>query len=246
MTIDALLALAPTLALATFAAGVQGFFGFGYGIIVMSALTASGDIVEASAFVNLSSLALSLAMVARAHGHVLWALAARIVPAVIAGLAVGLFALSSLPRDLLVGLLGATIVGISAWNVFGRTFAPRTSAPLDVVVGLISGLFSGAFQTGGPPLVVHLYRRPEPPIAIVVTLQVIFLASGVARVGLAGAHGLIPRATAIEAAIATPAVVAGTLVGVAMARRADPARFRRAAWVALGALGIALLASALG
>lgn len=243
MTTETWIALAPTLALVAFAAGVQGFFGFGYGIITMGVLTARVDIVHASAFVNLTALALSLAMVARAHGHVMWPLVARIVPSLVVGLVVGLLALSRLPRDLLVGLLGTTIVGIAAWNVFGRPMPPRASAPLDVGVGFVSGLFSGAFQTGGPPLVVHLYRRPEPPLAIVVTLQMIFVASGLARLGLAGTQGLIPRATAVEALVATPAVVAGTLAGVALAHRTDPARFRRAAWVALGALGVALLVS---
>ena len=39
-------------------------------------------------------------------------------------------------------------------------------------------------------------------------------------------------------------VPVGTLLGLAASKRTDPLRFRRAAWVALGMLGIALFASA--
>ena len=241
-----LFAFAPTALLERLAAAVQGFFGFGYGIITMGVLTVQADLVHASGFVNLTALLLSIAMVVREHPRVLWPLVARVVPAMSVGIAVGLAALSGLPRDLLVGTLAVTIIAIAGWNVFGRPMPPRVSAPLDVGVGFVAGLFSGAFQTGGPPLVIHLYRRPEPPIALVVTLQMIFIASGVVRALLAGSQGLLLRSTAVEAAFAAPFVVAGTLVGLALSRRADPERFRRAAWLALGALGVALLASTVG
>ena len=38
-------------------------------------------------------------------------------------------------------------------------------------------------------------------------------------------------------------VLAGLLVGIRLGRRVSPAQFRRVSWLALGAMGVALVAS---
>ena len=237
------LELAGFALLVAFAAAVQGFLGFGYGVIVMAVLTLSGDLVHATAFVNISTLALSIAMVWREPQHVLWPLLARILPAMFLGMLIGLVALREVPRDVMVPVLGSFIVAIAAWNVAQPSLRKRESLVLDLVFGGVAGVTSGAFNTGGPPLVIHLYRRPEPPLTLVVTLQAIFIGSGIMRGVLAGVQGLLPRSSVELGLWTMPAVLAGTFAGMALARRIDPARFRRLAWVALGLLGLALVAS---
>ena len=220
---------------------VQGFLGFGYGVIVMSVLTLSTDLVHATAFVNLSSLALSVVIVAREHPRILWPVAIRVLPTMFVGMAVGLMALRELDRDLMVRILGVTIVAIACWNVASPRLRTRESFPLDLLFGGVSGLFSGAFNTGGPPLVIHLYRRRENPLALIVTLQAIFIASGVVRAVMAGSQGLIPSEAALRALYVLPVIVLGTLGGMTLARRTHPDRFRRVAWIGLGLLGAALI-----
>jgi uncharacterized membrane protein YfcA len=61
---------------------------------------------------------------------------------------------------------------------------------------------------------------------------------------MAAAQGLIDESIWADAALAAPAVVAGVVIGVALARRIHPDRFRRACWIALGLLGIVLLVGA--
>ncbi len=220
---------------------VQGFLGFGYGVIVMSVLTLSHDLIHATAFVNLSSLALSLAMVSRDYRFILWPVVLRILPAMFVGMTLGLMALHELERSVMVPLLGTMIVAIAVWNLASPKLRSGTSPALDFAFGGVAGVFSGAFNTGGPPLVVHLYRRAESPVILVVTLQAIFVGAGVARALMATSQGLMPRAAAMEALYLLPVVVTGTLAGLALARRTQPERFRRAAWLALGLLGFALV-----
>lgn len=234
----------PLAAVVFVASAVQAFFGFGFGIIAMGIITMWWDVVHASAFVNITSLMMCGTMIVREHRRVLWGVVARTLPAMGVGIAIGLVALSELPRDMIVGALAATITGVAAWNVISPSLATRVSAPLDVVVGFIAGLSSGAFQVGGPPLVVHLYRRPEPPLTLVVTLQAIFVGSGLIRAALAQSQGLLSLEHVMEATYMLPAVLVGTLLGLGASKRTDPTRFRRAAWVALGMLGLALFASA--
>ena len=237
------IALLPLAGIVFVASAVQAFFGFGFGIIVMGVLTLSWDLVHASAFANVTSLLMCGTMLVREHPRVLWGVVARTLPAMGVGIAVGLVALSELPRELIVGALAATITGIATWNVISPSLATRVSAPLDVTVGFLAGLTTGAFQVGGPPLVVHLYRRPEAPLTLVVTLQAIFVGSALMRGVLAGSQGLLAREHIEQALVMLPVIVVGTLLGLAVSKRTDPTRFRRAAWVALGILGATLFAS---
>ena len=80
-----ILALAAVVGVAS---AVQGFLGFGYGIIVMTVLTLSGDLVHATAFVNVSALALSGAMVWREYHRILWGQLVRILPPMLIGISV--------------------------------------------------------------------------------------------------------------------------------------------------------------
>jgi len=223
------------------AAAVQGFLGFGYGVIVMAVLTLSSDLVHATAFVNISSLVLSAAMVWREPRRILWPVVLRILPAMLVGMTIGLTALREVERDVMVPLLGGLIVAIAAWNLASPRLHSGESWLLDFVFGGVAGVFSGAFNTGGPPLVIHLYRRSEAPLTLVVTMQAIFIGSGVGRAAMAGARGLIPGGAALEGLLALPVVLLGTLGGMALARRTRPERFRRAAWIALGCLGFSLI-----
>ena len=66
---------------------------------------------------------------------------------------------------------------------------------------------------------------------------------GMARVPTATAQGQMSSSIWIEAAILAPVLVAGLLVGIWLGRRVSPAQFRRVSWLALGAMGGALLFS---
>ena len=73
----------------------------------------------------------------------LWPLLLRIVPAMFAGIALGLVALRELERGVMVPVLGATIVGIAVWNLAAPRLRKRESLALDLVFGGVAGVFSG-------------------------------------------------------------------------------------------------------
>jgi uncharacterized membrane protein YfcA len=226
-----------------FAAALQGFLGFGFGILAMSGLALTQDVVHASGVVNLAGLLTTSAGVVRLRHAVMWPVVVRILPALMLGVLFGVTALRSLDGELLLRLLGVTIAAIAAWNLWTPRFAGRDSRAVDLGVGLLSGALGGAFNTGGPPLIAHLYRRPDSPDALRATLQTLFVAIGSTRLVTAASQGLFTREVLIDAAAAVPAVGAGLLLGLALGRRVSAARFRRASWAALGALGVVLVAS---
>ena len=231
------------LSLAILAAGalVQGFFGFGFGIVSMAGLTLSQDLIHASGLVNITGLVIVAWMTFQLRHQILRRLTLRMLAPVLLGVFFGVLALGRIDRDLMVSILGASIVIIAVWNLAQPKLRSRESPWLDAAMALLGGLLSGAFNTGGPPLIIHLYRRPENPQVIKATLQGLFLAMGASRLPMAAAHGLLSRPIWAEAALMVPFVMLGVASGIALARRISPERFRRACWIALGLLGIGLL-----
>jgi uncharacterized membrane protein YfcA len=233
----------PMLAILVLAAAIQGFFGFGFGIVAMSGLTLSQDLVHAAGVVNISGILLAGWMSIQLRRWILWRVAARVLPAMLLGVLLGVTALQQVERELMVRILGASVVGISLWNLAAPRLSSGESPLLDSGMGLLGGLLGGAFNTGGPPLVIHVYRRPESPEALKATVQGLFLAIGASRLPAAVAQGLVDGPIWRDAALAAPAALVGVTTGVALARRIDPDRFRRACWIALGLLGVGLLLS---
>jgi len=230
-------------ALLLVAAGVQGFFGFGFGMVSMSVLSLRGDLVHSAGLVNLTGLLLSGWLAVHLRARVLWPLVVRMLPFIGLGVLFGVTALSRADRSLMVSFLGVTVAGISAWNLLSPRLRHTESRTLDVVLGLFGGLLGGAFNTGGPPLVMHLYRRADDPVALKGTIQVLFVTMGLLRLPAAASQGHFSADVLRDAALAAPAVLVGVAVGARLAHRVDPQRFRRAVWAALLLLGIGLVAS---
>ncbi len=229
-------------AIALLGAFTQGFLGFGFGIVTMSGLTLSHDLIHASGVVNLTGIALTSGYALRLRRQVLWPVLGRIVPGIVVGVAFGVQALRRFEAELMIRVLGATIVGVAAWNLARPALRPREAPLLDGAMGLLAGLLGGAFNTGGPPLIAHLYRRPETPGTLIATVQVAFLSIGLTRLPVAWSQGLMGPAVWQDALLALPAVFLGVWGGSRLAQRVSPEQFRRACWVGLGAVGLALLA----
>jgi len=234
---DAILTLVIFLA----AALLQGFFGFGFGIAAMAGLTLSHDLVHAAGVVNITGILTTTWMAFRLRHHILRKLVLRMLPAIVVGVALGISALQRLDRDLMVSFLGVSIVVISLWNLVQPRLRSRESPWLDNAVALLAGLLNGAFNTGGPPVIIHLYRRPESPEVLKATLQSLFLAMGLARLPMAATQGLLSQSMWVESVLVIPALIGGLAGGMALARHIPPDRFRRTCWIALGLLGVGLL-----
>jgi uncharacterized membrane protein YfcA len=235
--------LAAAAAISMTAALIQGFLGFGFAIVAMIGLTLSRDLLHAAGVVNLTGIFVAGSVLIALRREVLWGPARRIIPGILVGVLVGVSALGVLDRDFMVRALGVTIIAISVWNLRTPTLQTGEAPIWDGITGLLGGLLGGAFNTGGPAIVAHLYRRPDPPQAIKATNQLMFLTMGLIRLPTATAQGMMTTSIWIEASLMAPFVLAGLFTGIRLSGRVSPTQFRRASWLALGAMGGALLLS---
>lgn len=230
-----LLAAVGTMMLAGF---VQGLSGFGFGMIAMGMLPAVVGLEEAQALVTLLGLATFTTMTGLARRHVRWTGEVGLWVGSAAGIPIGLSALTVLPLQLVVRLLGLAICAMVLFPmVVGRQRPGHAPGWVGWVAGLASGILSGAFNIGGPPLVAYIYGRPWPKDEQVATLGALFLMGGLLRFALLLAGGRLPDSTWTLAAWAAGPMLVAIVGGHAMLQFVSRRQLRAGVDVALLALG---------
>jgi uncharacterized membrane protein YfcA len=142
------------------------------------------------------------------------------------GVPAGTWLLTSLdPMTLRWAIVGLAAVMLAVL-VSGWRYRNRPTPPLTVLVGLVSGLCSGAAQIGGPPVVAYWLGGPIP--ARTVRANIIFYFAITSLIGAAGYlwGGLITLRILALAALIAPLYGLGAWVGTRMFGLASERTFR--------------------
>lgn len=165
------------------------------------------------------------------------------------GVCVGLWLLTWLSTsavNLLRLLLGATIVACALILVLRkRPHARMSGKHAFSFYGALSGLMSGLFSAGGPPLVFHFYRQPAPAEAIRNTLVLMFAMASSFRLVLVVATGGYDAATLKLALMSLPIVVLVTWLARRFPPSISPDSIRKLVFVLLLFAGAGLAAPAM-
>jgi uncharacterized membrane protein YfcA len=140
-------------------------------------------------------------------------------------------------------LLGMLVVLFASWSLLrpglwqlhGERWAPA--------FGFAAGLLSGAYNTGGPPLVIYGTLRRWQPATFRATLQSYCLIGGAWIVTMHGVAGLLTLDVLRRFLWCVPSVLLASLVGPRLTRRLPVERFVKIVHVVLLALGCYLLIS---
>ncbi len=226
---------------------VQGFTGFGVGILPMTGLSLYGEIVEATILVNLGAIITVCSICGRLHRHVSWRHIWPLILGIAIGNPIGLALLKTFgPTHPVIvrRVLGLVIIGFAAWSLSGRHLRAEAATPrVGLAVGLLGGVLGGAFTMAGPPLVAYLYSLPLSRDGMKASLNACFLFNTMYRLGQLLVGGDITAPTLIRFAWCVPAIVAGVVLGLILSRGVGTGRFRRIAWVAFGLMGVLLVAA---
>lgn len=166
----------------------------------------------------------------------------RLLPFLLAGMALGVLLLSRGSEPVLLTALGTFVVAMSLWNLFGRAGTGTVSAKWAVPTGLVGGTFSAMFGTGGPVYTLFLARRLRDTSRLRATVGAIVLGSAVVRLMLFTSSGLFqPDGLLRLALMLMPLAVIGSLLGHRMQARVPQDRVRRVIWMLLVASGASVL-----
>lgn len=196
------------------AAYVQTLTGFAFGLVMMGAIALVGllPLPDAAAMVGMLTLVNATQMLVQGGwrevaGRQLRLILVASLPSLFVGYAL-LEWLADTRSDLLKMGLGLVIM-LSSLQLAIRPVAlakPSSDASF-VGFGFISGLMSGLFATGGPPLVYLLFRQPMPHARIRETLVTAFGTAQAVRLVVVVASGNLPSMSPVALVLAIPVVM---------------------------------------
>jgi uncharacterized membrane protein YfcA len=224
-----------------FAAMIQGLLGFGGALIAMPLLVMLIGIQAATPVFALVGTLSTLLNAVRLRSHTTPKDLIRLVAPAIVGIPLGILLLTRVDSELITAVLGIILVAYALYNLLGWVM-PRMSHPAwAYLAGFSSGILSGAFNTGGPPVIVYASARRWTADQFRANLQTYFL---IISVFLVVGHGLSGHFTADVwrmALLAVPALLVGQALGVLLCRYVEADFFRKLVLVFLLLLGVQLI-----
>jgi uncharacterized membrane protein YfcA len=238
VTIAFLLALALVGVLSGATAAIVGF---GIGSLLTPLLALRLDMATAVAAVALPHAVATALRCWRLRHAIDWSVARRFgLLSALGGLA-GALLYSRLGGGVLTLILAGLLIltGVSGLTSFPRRVSARRAA---WALGLVSGFFGGLAGNQGGVRAAALMTFELSPAAFVATATMTALLVDAARTPVyLWRAGDALAAQVVPVAIATAAVVVGTLLGERILLGMPPARFRRTVSLAILALGVFLL-----
>ena len=225
------------------AEAVYVLLGFGAGLIAVG-LTALilPELKDAVVLLLLVNLPAELWVVRSSWQRISWRGVLTIFLGVALGIPIGTFLLRWGEARFLLMVLGVFLVVVGTVFLFIREAQKRQiRAWVTAPVGVISGVLTGLFGTGGPPLILYYQLSGVDKTAFRGNLMAIFLLMTIVRVPSYAAFGLITGPRLWSALMVLPAVVLGALIGNSIHLRIEEATFRRLVSTALVVIGLLLL-----
>jgi uncharacterized membrane protein YfcA len=155
----------------------------------------------------------------------------RLIPFMLAGMGLGVFALVRAPERVLLLVLGLFILAYAAWSLLLRRAAEPVGARWALPFGVVGGMFTAMFGTGGPFYTIYLTRRQLDKLVLRATISGVIFVSGLARLALFSSAGLYHNRSLLQlAAILFPFAMGGLYLGSHLHSRLPTARVVQAIW----------------
>lgn len=168
--------------------------------------------------------------------------ALRLIPFMLAGMAAGVLALVRAPERVLLVTLGVFILCFSAWSLLARRKPRPLANAWAGPFGIVGGVFTALFGTGGPFYTIFLTSRLDDKLTLRATLSGVLFFSAIARLVLFTGAGLYRQATLpLLAAALLPFALGGLYLGNRLHQWLPAERVKQAVWVVLIAGGASLV-----
>ena len=241
MTFD-LLTLTQLACIIVFGYTVFGLTGFGSSVTAMPLLVLLIPLRMAVPLMLVFDLVSGLLLGLKNRRFIEKREALRLLPFMVAGMALGVLALVRAPERVLLVVLGLFILGYSAWSLLvhgkPRPLASAWAGPF----GVVGGMFTALFGTGGPFYTIFLTRRLDDKLTLRATISGVLFFSAVARLILFTGAGLYRDGTlSLLAGVLLPCALGGLYLGNRLHQWLPAERVKQIVWVVLIAGGASLV-----
>ncbi|MFF2320737.1 sulfite exporter TauE/SafE family protein [Agrobacterium sp. NPDC058088] len=221
-------ALLAMFAGAAFLAGLaRGFSGFGAALIFIPLASAIVGPRVASAVLLVVDAVLTLGMIPPAFRMADRREVFTMAVGAFVGVPVGTMLLSKGDPLTLRWLISGVVVVLLVFLVSGWRYSGRPKTPLTLFTGLLAGLFSGAAQLGGPPVVAYWLGGALKGAFVRANVILYFAVSTVFSIASYFVGGLFTTDVFVFFLLALPFYGLGLYAGARLHGLADEAAFRR-------------------
>ena len=234
--------MAAVAAAITLAYTVFGFGGFGANLVALPLLAHVMTLRFAVPMLLVLDLFSASAMGVKNRKLIERGELLRLLPWLLAGMALGVPVLKYGREAWLLMVLGSFVLAYALWSLFGRAnpapISPRWAFP----AGLAGGVFSTLFGTGGPIYTLFLARRIIDTSRLRATVGALILGSAVVRLMLFTGSGFFSQPGLLKLAfVLVPCALLGYLIGSRLHARLPQAQVRKVIWGMLVVSGGSLL-----
>jgi uncharacterized membrane protein YfcA len=218
---------------------VYVLFGFGSGLIAVGTLAlVFPEIKDVVVLLLLVNLPAELWVSWKSRHEIRWKPIAWLGVGIAVGIFLGTRVLSTTQPKVILTILGWFLIAVGLVFVKlppgGRITPPTAAAPP-------TGLLTGMFGTGGPPLIVWYHLTATDKSTFRTNLMTIFLLMTFVRVPTYAANGLVTGPRLWSSLVVMPAVLFGAWLGHRLHLQISERTFRRLVSVLLAGLGLVLL-----
>jgi uncharacterized membrane protein YfcA len=216
-------------------------FGFGGALFSMPLLTLVLGLEVATPLYGLVGWTTALIVMGTSWREASLQLVWRLILATLVGIPLGVLLVRTMPSEILVKGLGAFLMAFGLYRLLALPMPTLKRPNWAYGFGLVAGVLGGAYNTGGPPLVVYATMNRWPPVTFRATLQSCFLVTGLGVLISHGLGGLWTAQVWQLFALSMPIVVPTVWLGAWLNRHMPVQQFERILFVILIILGIMLL-----
>jgi uncharacterized membrane protein YfcA len=219
----------------------QGLTGFGLGLVTMALLPVIIGLRQATPLVALVGIVLELIMMIRYREAFQFKSIWPLLAACVIGIPIGVFYLIRVDETITLFALGVVTFSYALYALIGFRL-PKLSHSIWVwIFGILGGVLGGAYNTGGPPVILYGNCRRWSPDEFKGKLASFFLV-GSLMAGIAHwvSGNITPNVFSLFAST-LPALILGYLLSQFMDRWLNPETFRKVVLVLLVFLGINLI-----
>jgi len=194
---------------------IQGATGLGFAIFSMPILTLILPIRIATLVVLLSAFIMVLWIFYRMRDYVIVKLVSFTVIGELIGRSIGIYSLMNLGTSILKNILGVTLIIFSLYFTFYyNKIRINISAKNSFIVGIISGIFGGMFNIGGPPKAIYFFAATSNKMEYQGCLQATNVITTIYSIFLHLTYGNIDLKILQLSILGMIAVLMGTPIGL--------------------------------
>jgi uncharacterized membrane protein YfcA len=220
---------------------IRAVFGFGDALVAMPLMSLVVGVGTATPVMGLASLVIALGVLLTSWRHVDMTAVWRLLVASLVGIPVGVLMLKGVDAHVLRIGLGVIVAGFGVYRLTWPRLPELHSPSWALFFGLVGGCLGGAYNIGGPPLVVYGAMRRWDPHRFRGTLQATMLGTSVLIAAAHGFAGLWTEDVWRLFLVSIPAVLLAIVLGKNLATLMKPEAFERYLSLALVILGLMLL-----